>query len=175
MPMDTQRIEASLETQEGFKAIFSGILANQKVKASFEIYHKAEKKGVRENYTLRTEAGEREYFAIMAFSTEGAIDKETLDTLTERVQPVSLKLIDTEALNYSRLEPWRGRKDSFANENKEISLLAKDMKAIFLYPVVENKKENLEYPAVIYAYKDGEQYIYPIPARKIDQDVSTTE
>lgn len=165
--MEAKQFEETLSTQDGFKAIFGGLLGGFRAKASFEIYSAAQKKGVYDIEVLRRKTYEGNHYAIMAFSPKGRIDKETLQIITERANTVPLGTIRYECIGYSKLEGYRGNgHESFAAENKEITSIADDWEDIFVFPVSDSEK-NLDCPFIIYANKDGKDYVFPVPRNRL--------
>jgi hypothetical protein len=165
--MDRKQFEQSLSTLNGFKAIFGGLFGGGKAKSSFEIYRSAQKKGVYDITVLRREKHDDYHYAIMAFSTNGNIDNDTLQIITERANEVSLGTIRYEALSYTKLESYRGGSESFAAENTEIVSIADDIEDVFVFPAAESSESALDCPFLIYANKDGKDYIFPVAGKRL--------
>jgi hypothetical protein len=167
--METKKkLEESLSELNGFKAIFSGLFGGMKAKKSLAIYSSASEKGVFDLIPLRRDSHDGSNYAVFAFSKKGAIEPETRRTLVERAGTIPLETIRYESLSYGRLELLRGPEGSFAYENNTIATLAGEWPDIFVFPVATvNGPEALDRPYVIYAHKDGEDYIYPVPAQKL--------
>jgi hypothetical protein len=160
--MNAKQFEDTLTTLDGFKSIFSGLFGGGKAKASFEIYSSAQKKGVYDITVLRREKYEDRHYAIMAFSTNGSIDKDTLQIITERANEVPLGTIRYECISYSKLQGYRGNgPESFAAENTEITFIADDWDDLFVFPISDSEKA-LDCPFIIYANKDGKDYVFPV-------------
>jgi hypothetical protein len=167
--MDAKQFGQSLETLDGFKAIFSGLFGGGKAKDSFGIYHSAQKKGVYDITVLRHEKYDDNYYAIMAFSTKGPIDKDRLQIKTERADEVPLETIRYECISYTKLEGYRGNgPDSFAAQNREITSIADAWEDLFVFPVGESSESALDCPFLIYANKDGKDYIFPVSRKRLN-------
>ncbi|MDR2787327.1 MAG: hypothetical protein LBD06_03005 [Candidatus Accumulibacter sp.] len=164
--MNAKEFEKKLESLDGFKAIFGGLFGGGKAKASFEIYRSAQKKGVYDVAVLRREKHEDNHYAIMAFSTQGSIDKDTLQVITERANDVSLGTIRYECLGYAKLEPYRGQPGSLANKNTEITSIADGFADLFVFPISESES-GLDCPFLIYANKDGQDHIFPVARKRL--------
>jgi hypothetical protein len=156
--MNAREFEKKLESLDGFKAIFGGLFGGGKAKASFEIYRSAQKKGVYDIAVLRREKYDDNHYAIMAFSTKGSIDKDALQIITERANEIPLGTIRYECLSYTKLEPYRGKHGSLADQNTEITSIANDFADLFMFPISESES-GLDCPFLIYANKDGQDYI----------------
>lgn len=162
-----KKLAESLNTLDGFKALFSGLFGGGKAKKSFEIYSSAPEKGVFDLLTLRNDEHNDYHYAVFAFSKKGTIDVETRQTLTERARELPLGTIRYESISYGKLELWRSEGESFANQNKTITTLAPEWPDIFVFPVAEGKAEKLDCPYIIYAHKDDGDYVYPIATKKL--------
>jgi hypothetical protein len=164
-----QTVEESLNALEGFKAFFSGHFGGMKAKKSFAIYSSASEHGVFDLVALRRDRHDSSNYAVFAFSKKGTIEPSARKTLEERAKEIPLGTIRYESLSYGKLELWRGPEGSFARENNTIATLSEEWSDIFVFPVAtENGPEALNCPYIIYAHKDGEDYIYPVPARKLN-------
>jgi hypothetical protein len=164
--MNAKQFEQTLLTLDGFKSIFSGLFGGGKAKASFEIYRSAPKKGVYDLAVLRREKYDDRHYAIMAFSTKGSIDKDTLQIITERANEIPLSTLRYECISYSKLESYRGGSDSLAGTNTEITSIAADREDLFVFPVSDSEKE-LDCPFIIYANKDGKDYVFPVARHRL--------
>lgn len=164
-----KRIEEKLTSKEGFKSIHGGGLFGRKAKKSFAIWSEAEKKTVLPLYFIHhyvhLDEGSKFYYAIYAFSTKGEVDSETLSQLKEAASTIDLGTVRYESFTYTRLELWRGREDSFAQENNTISTSLSDVEnGLFAFVEALDFGSNaiLDKPLVIYAHYNNEDYIYPI-------------
>jgi hypothetical protein len=164
--VNAKEFEKKLETLDGFKSIFSGLFGGGKAKASFGIYSSAQKRGVYDLAVLRREKHEDNHYAIMAFSTGGNIDAETLRIITERSNAVSLGTIRYECLSYGKLSAYRGAPGSLADKNSEITSIANDLADLFVFPISESESD-LDCPFIIYAKKDGRDYIFPVARKRL--------
>jgi hypothetical protein len=165
--MNAKEFEKTLDALDGFKSIFSGLFGGGKAKSSFEIYRSAQKKGVYDITVLRREKHEDNHYAIMAFSTAGHIEADTLRIITERANEVPLGTIRYECIGYTKLQGYRGNgPDSFAARNTEITSIAGDWEDVFVFPVYASESD-LDCPFLIYANKDGNDYIYPVPRKRL--------
>jgi hypothetical protein len=164
--VDAKTFEKTLETLDGFKAIFSGIFGGGKAKVSFEIYDSAQKRGVYDIAVLRREKYDDNHYAIMAFSTGGSINGDTLRTITERANEVPLSTLRYECIGYTKLEAYRGGPNSFAAQNTEITSIADDWDDVFVFPVADSEPA-LDCPFLIYANKDGQDYIFPVARSRL--------
>lgn len=178
--MNAAQLAAGLETPEGFQRLFevNGLLESifqkivsrimgDKAKLSFDIYSSASTRGVYENHTLHTWQHENHHYAVMAFSSSGPLDAKILAELKSSASSLPLDLVRYESLGYLRLEPWRGGAGSLADKSREITSLGKDYKGVLVFPVATNNVQALDCPLIIYALKDGEHHIYPVPAQKL--------
>jgi hypothetical protein len=166
--MDAVQFERSLETLDGFKVIFRGLFGGGRAKSSFEIYHSAQKKGIFDITVLRREKYDDNHYAVMAFSTKGSIDKDTLQIITERANEVPLGTIRYESIGYTKLEDYRGKgPDSAAANETEITSIAGGRDDLFVFPLWGTSKDALDCPFLIYANKDGKDYIFPVARKRI--------
>jgi hypothetical protein len=164
--VNAKEFEKKLESLDGFKSIFGGLFGGGKAKASFEIYRSAQKRGVYDIAVLRREKYDDNHYAIMAFSTGGGIDADSLRIITERANEVSLGTIRYECLSYGKLEAYRGKPGSLADQNTEIVSIADDFADLFVFPIAESESD-LDCPFIIYANKDGQDYIFPVARNRL--------
>ncbi len=162
-------IEEKLESKEGFKFIHGRGLFGSKAKKSFTIWSEAEKKAVLPlhfiHHFVHQEEESKSYYAIYAFSTKGRIDTKRLSQLKETASTIDLGTVRYESFTYTRLELWRGRENSFAQENNTIATSLSDVEnGLFVYVEALGFGSNavLDKPLVIYAKKNEDDYIYPI-------------
>jgi hypothetical protein len=166
--MNAKQFEQTLAALDGFKAIFSGLFGGGRAKSSFEIYSSAQKKGVYDLAVLRREKYDDNYYAIVAFSSKGSIDGETLRIITERANEVPLGTIRYECLEYVKLENYRGKSGSSADESREITSIADDWEDLFVLPLSSGSSESgLDCPFIIYANRDGLDYIFPVARKRL--------
>jgi len=165
--MTKEKLAENLQSLVGFKSLFNGLFGGGKAKKSFEIFSSAPEKGVLDLVMLRTDSHDDFHYAVFAFSKKGTIDPNTLQMLKDAASEIPLGTIRYESIGYSKLQLWRGGENSFANEHKTITTLAGDQSDIFVFPVAEGKLDNLQCPYVIYAHKEGQDYIYPVPVKKL--------
>lgn len=156
--MHIQSIEAELETLDGFKKIFTGIFGTAKAKKAFAIYQDAEKKGVYDNICLREEVLKDARYSIFGFSFDETIPKESIEVIQNRAKKLHLGTITCESQNYSTMSQYPSR-DCYA-----IGTVVKDIPNFIMYPTVKtNSKSNeIQMPAVIYAFYKGVHYLYPL-------------
>lgn len=162
-------IEEKLTSKEAFKSIHGGGFLGKKAKKSFAIWSEAEKKTILPLHFIRHFVHQddisRDYYGIYAFSTQGEIDTETLSQLKEKASTIDLGTVRYESFTYTQLELWRGRENSFAQENNTISTYLSDLEnGLFVYVEAVGMGSNaiLDKPLVIYAHHNQGDYIYPI-------------
>jgi hypothetical protein len=164
--MNAKEFEKTLETLNGFKSIFSGLFGGRKAKSSFEIYRSARGKGVYDIAVLRSEKHESSRYAIMAFSTGGNIDPETLRIITERANEIPLGTIRYESVGYTKLQRCYGAA-SFADRHADVASIVDDHDDILVFPAWASSENELDCPFLIYANKDGDEYVYPVPRKRL--------
>ena len=166
--MEPNELEKSLSTIQGWKMInkpymffFGG------PKKSFPLYESCEKKGVFKNHKLVTYVYDENIYHIYAFSAHGALDKDTLDALTQKAEEIDLGTIRYENIGYTCLELWRGPEGSFAEGHNTIAELSDIDNGVFVYPTGEMDDTTAEFPLVVYGQKGTDHYIYPVPAKHL--------
>ncbi len=162
-------LKERLTSKEGFKLIHGGGLFGGKAKKSFAVWSAAEIKAVLPlrfiHHFVHQGDDYKSYYAIYAFSTKDQIESETIARLKQAASEIELGTVRYESLTYSRLELWRGKDESFAQENNTIAETLSDVpNGLFVYAeyVGDGGNATLEKPLVIYAHSNGEDYIYPV-------------
>lgn len=164
--MDTHTLAARLGDPSGFASVMGGLFKGGKAKKAHAVYSAADEKGVYETVELRHATHESNGYAIMAFSTKGPLDGEARTILARMASAVPLGTIRYESMPYTGLDPWRWHPRSYDPSENTIPTIGDGHPGVVVFTITCGTK-GAERPLVIHARKDGKDWIYPIPAKKL--------
>ena len=176
-----KKLESKLNSVDGFKLAHGGGLFGGKAKKSFAVWSAADKRAVLPlqllaDFQHADNDGAKSFYGIYAFSTAGEINDKTLAQLQQLAKNVDIGTVRYESAMYSRLELWRGPEKSFLNQNKNIATSLGDIAhGLFVFPLCAavdtsaSGAKKLDKPVVIWAEKDGENYIFPVSAKTLEK------
>lgn len=164
--MDPNQVAGTLAEPGGFAALMTGMFKGGKAKKAHAIYSGAQRKGVHRTAELRYATHEGLGNAIMAFSTDGALDHDVRDRLARQAERFPLGTIRYESWSYSTLEPWGWHPRSYDPSDHTIDSIADPYDGVIVYTAVVGTK-GADRPLAIHASKDGKDYIYPVPGKAL--------
>lgn len=165
--MDLNAVEARLTDAKAFAKLHGAGLFGGRGKKSYAVWSEADARGVAQLTTLRRETFNDNNYAVFAFSVGPDLTADDISRLKVAVADVHLGQIRYDSMSYSRLEPWRGQPGSNFDKSRDLTHGVGDPEAgRYVGAMSDFKEKRLDCPVVIWAMKDGQMSIYPVPASR---------
>jgi hypothetical protein len=157
---DLKKIEADLGSADGFKKYVGGLLKGVKANKAYKIWKAAEKRGVAPIYSVRKDKYDTNKYQVIVWPY-GKFDFDEVEEFASQI-PLGTIRYNAATAFHAMSRSW-GEEGAHRGEERFLSDEFRDRFNAHANVVTNHR----DYGAVIYAWKDGKEYILLVNEKKI--------